>query len=57
MLTKVYGHSSFLPGQEDAVKQIHGGLDSLVIIPTGMLSNIKLYFFNLLFFILDMLFP
>ena len=57
MLTKVYGHSSFLPSQEDAVKQIHGGLDSLVIIPTGMLSNIKLYFFNLLFFILDMLFP
>ena len=56
MLTKVYGHSSFLPGQEDAVKQIHGGLDSLVIIPTGKLSNIKLYSFNL-FFILDMLFP
>ena len=35
ILEEVYNYTSFLPGQEAAVKQIADGKDTVVVIPTG----------------------
>ena len=35
ILEEVYNYTSFLPGQEAAVKQIAAGIDTVVVIPTG----------------------
>ena len=35
ILEEVYNYTSFLPGQEAAVKQIADGKNTVVVIPTG----------------------
>jgi RecQ family ATP-dependent DNA helicase len=35
LLHEVFGHSSFRPGQEEAVRAALGGRDALVVMPTG----------------------
>ncbi len=35
VLSGVFGYESFLPGQEDVVRELVGGGDALVLMPTG----------------------
>ncbi|TDJ05872.1 MAG: RecQ family ATP-dependent DNA helicase, partial [Deltaproteobacteria bacterium] len=35
VLSGVFGYDSFLPGQEDVVRELVGGGDALVLMPTG----------------------